>query len=182
MSQSVAAATMTERCVARPETVYDILADLWSHLEWAGARQSPDYRLLTIDAPDGPARVGTVFTSTGTLPGSKLHWEDRSEVTVADRPSAFDFITEGEVAARRIMRARWLNRYEIVPLETGCVVHHKLALLEVANPLTRLRVPLLRWTAFQVAIPKLSGRGLRNLVAFAEAQQSRIAVASAAET
>ena len=173
---------MTERCNARPETVYDILADLRSHLDWAGARQSPDYRLLTIDAPGEPAIVGTVFTSTGSLPGSRLRWNDRSEVRVADRPSAFEFITEGEVAARRTMRALWLNRYEIVPLEAGCVVHHKLALLEVANPLARLGIPVLRWIAFQVAIPKLSGQGLRNLVECAEAQQGRMTIASAAET
>src|SRR5207249_2771936 len=44
---------------APPEAVYDLLADLSSHLEWAGARQRETTRLLTMDSAPGPATVGT---------------------------------------------------------------------------------------------------------------------------
>ncbi len=36
------------------QVVYDTIADLRAHLEWAGERASDDdFRLLTIEAPDG---------------------------------------------------------------------------------------------------------------------------------
>src|SRR5205085_9944920 len=44
---------------ARPDVVYGLLADLRRHMDWAGERQSPTTRLLTLDAPEGEARVGT---------------------------------------------------------------------------------------------------------------------------
>ena len=36
---------------AAPEAVYDLLADLRSHLVWGGERQSSGFRLLTMNAP-----------------------------------------------------------------------------------------------------------------------------------
>jgi hypothetical protein len=70
-------------CKARPEAVYDVLADLRTHLEWGGTRQSRDFRLLSLDASRGPASVGTAFSSTGAIPMSARRWEDGSTVTVA---------------------------------------------------------------------------------------------------
>jgi len=51
---------------APAEAVYDVLADLPSHLDWAGDRQATTTRLLTMDAPSGPAGVGTEFRTTGS--------------------------------------------------------------------------------------------------------------------
>jgi hypothetical protein len=50
-------------CAAPAPVVYDLLADLTSHLEWGGARQSSDFRLLSLVASDGPARAGSVFSA-----------------------------------------------------------------------------------------------------------------------
>src|SRR5206468_1417015 len=41
-----------------PEAVYDLLADLQSHLDWSGRRQAETTRLLTMDAPPCPATAG----------------------------------------------------------------------------------------------------------------------------
>ena len=52
---------------APPEAVYDVIADLRNHLVWSGERAESDgFKMLTLDAPDGPATVGTTFTSTGS--------------------------------------------------------------------------------------------------------------------
>jgi hypothetical protein len=175
MNEAIATATMTASCTARPETVYDLLSDLRTHLVWAGERQRSDYRLLTLEAPPDVARVGTTFTSTGKIPMSSSHWEDRSTVTIADAPSVFEFETEGRVKGRRTMTSRWRSRYEIQRVSAGCVVTHRLALLSVDNPVLRLRSPM-RPMTFKVGIPMLSGRGLRNLLKLAE-QHERAAAA-----
>jgi hypothetical protein len=58
-----------EASEATAEAVYDLLADIRSHLEWAGTRQPKEhFRHLTIEAPEGPASVGTEFSSTGADP------------------------------------------------------------------------------------------------------------------
>ena len=63
-------------CRAPGETVYELLADLQSHLEWAGRRQLETTRLLTMEAPPGPAGVGTEFFTTGS-DGKVARWSDR---------------------------------------------------------------------------------------------------------
>lgn len=72
-------------CRAPAELVYDLLADLQSHLEWAGQRQLETTRLLTLAAPPGPAGVGVEFLTTGS-DGKVARWSDRSVVTEATRP------------------------------------------------------------------------------------------------
>jgi Polyketide cyclase / dehydrase and lipid transport len=176
MNESIATATMTARCTARPETVYDLLSDLRTHLVWAGERQKSDYRLLTLESPPGVARVGTTFTSTGKIPMSTSRWEDRSTVTVADAPTVFEFDTEGRVKGRRTMTSRWRSGYEIQPVSGGCVVTHRLALLSVENPVLRLRSPMRAFT-FKFGIPMFSGRGLRNLLKLAEQHEREAAAA-----
>ena len=83
MGQEPAAARISLTCKARPEAVYDVLADLRTHLEWGGARQSGDFRLQSLEASAGPGTVGTNFSGTGTIPMSARRWEDRSTVTIA---------------------------------------------------------------------------------------------------
>src|SRR5215210_1680638 len=80
-------------CGAPAEVVYDLLADLDSHLEWGGNRQSSGFRLLTMEAPPAPAVVGVEFRSTGS-DGKRRVNRDRSVVTEATRPSVFEFVTE----------------------------------------------------------------------------------------
>ena len=182
MNSPIATATMTDRCSAAPASVYDLLADVHSHLVWAGERQRPDYRLTSLAGPGGPASAGTVFTSTGLIPMSGAHWEDRSTITAAERPTVFEFVTEGTVRGRRTLTSRWLNRYEISPVHGGCAVTYRLSLLEVENPFLRIRRPM-RWFSFRFAIPMFSGPGLRNLLKLAEERekQSAVAIAQARE-
>jgi len=44
-----------ERSQAPAVVVYDLLADLRSHLVWAGERQGKKTRLVSLEAPEGPA-------------------------------------------------------------------------------------------------------------------------------
>src|SRR5260370_34953669 len=97
---------MSLACKAKPEDVYDILADLKTHLDWGGARQSSDFRLLSLEAAPGPATVGTSFSSTGTTPLSGSRWKDSSTGTVANRPRTFEFITEASAGDRNAMTPR----------------------------------------------------------------------------
>ena len=100
---------------APAEVVYDLLADLQSHLDWGGMRQLETTRLLTMTAPHGPASVGTEFFTTGS-DGKVARWADRSVVTEAIRPRTFEFVTEGRREAKPGSRP-WLmtlvHRYEI---------------------------------------------------------------------
>ena len=71
---------------APPEVVYDAVADLRTHLDWAGERAASDtFKLLSLEGPDGPATEGAVFTSTGANDNGTFH--DRSVVTEASRPT-----------------------------------------------------------------------------------------------
>ena len=65
------------RTRASAEAVYDALADIQSHLRWAGEMQRETNHLLTVDAPAGPAMVGTEFNTTGVAPEGRY----------TDRPS-----------------------------------------------------------------------------------------------
>lgn len=108
---------------ARPNVVYDILADPSTHLEWAG-NQAPrqDFRLLTLDAPKGPASVGTRFVSTGanSKDGSST-FHDESIVTEATAPTLFAFVTESHLERkhRPIWEVRFVHRYEVHPESDG---------------------------------------------------------------
>lgn len=157
------------RCSAPPEVVYDVLADLRTHLTWGGEQQSSVFRLLSLDAPAGPAIVGTSFTSTGAIPMSSRRWEDRSKVTVAERPLTFEFVTHATVhGSRRSMKATYRHRYEIAAAPGGSEVSYSFTQQDVLNPFLRLALPVVRTMTWRVAIPFLAGRGFRNLLATAE--------------
>src|SRR5438270_5867654 len=113
MAQQNPTAQISSHCEAGPEAVYAVLADLRTHLQWGGVGQSADFRLLTLEAQAGPAVAGTTFTSTGTIPMSARRWNDRSTVTVADRPRRFEFTTEARAGDGRAMTATYSHRYEI---------------------------------------------------------------------
>src|SRR5258708_29600102 len=85
---------LTRRSSAPPAALYDSLADLGTHATWGGKKQLYNFRLRSLEAPAGPATVGTAFTSTGTIPMSLRRFEDQSKVTVAQRPQAFQVLPE----------------------------------------------------------------------------------------
>jgi hypothetical protein len=170
MGQRLPAMSLSKTCAVPPEVVYDMLADLRSHLRWGGTEQSGDFRLLSMEAPDGPAIVGTSFVTTGAIPMSRKRWEDRSTVTVAARAKTFEFVTEGRVGSGpRAMVARYTHRYDIAPIEGGSSVTYTMTQEQIANPALRLGLPVIRDLSWRVMIPMFTGRGFRNLLADAEA-------------
>jgi hypothetical protein len=106
---------------APPETVFDVIADLRNHLEWSGERASDDtFKLLglEVDTP-GPARVGTVFTSTGANFNGTFH--DRSEVAEVTRPRVFVIETDAHLDRRRgrPWDVHFTHRYDLEPAGAG---------------------------------------------------------------
>lgn len=158
---------LSRTCAAPPETVFDLLSDLRSHLEWGGARQSPDFRLLSMESTSAPASVGTRFRTTGAIPMSARRWHDESVVTLAERPGVFEFVTEAVAGA---MSARYRHRYEIKPEAGGCVVSYSMVQERLENPVLRLGLPGIRTMMWRAGIPMFAGRGFRNLLAAAEAK------------
>ena len=100
---------------APPEVVYDLVADLGSHLDWSGERASDTFKLLTLDAPDGSATVGTRFASTGASDNGTFH--DTSVVTEASRPTRFVFETDSRLERThgKTWEVHFSHRYDIVP-------------------------------------------------------------------
>lgn len=162
----------SRECKAPAENVYDVLADLRTHLEWGGRDQTRVFRLLSLDAPETRAIAGTVFTTTGSIPGSVRRWLDRSVVTRAVPPSLFEFTTEA--TARRdssAMIATYHHRYELQGTDGGCRVTYTMVQAQIANPILRLRLPVMRTLAWRVGIPLMTMRGFRNLLRAAEHQR-----------
>jgi len=117
---------------ATAEAVYEVLADVRSHLIWAGQRQKKNARLLTVDAPEGPALVGTEFTTTGADPMGRF--TDRSVVTEATPPSVFEFVTEARLVTKRGKVADWTNvhRYELAPSPGGCRIGYSIHITRIS--------------------------------------------------
>jgi uncharacterized protein YndB with AHSA1/START domain len=159
--------------LAPPESVYEALASLPTHLEWAGQRKSAKTRLLTMDAPPGLAEAGTEFSSTGSDPNGTFH--DCSVVTEAAPGRVFEFVTEAELRPRRGGRpVEWtlVHRYEIAPAPTGgSHVAYRYRITRISRligPLRLLRTPLAG--VLRRAWASMTRKGLRNLVAVAEAR------------
>jgi uncharacterized protein YodC (DUF2158 family) len=167
MEQQRPAVRLRVTSSAPAEVVYDLLSDLRTHLDWGGDRQWPNFRLKTLDAPGGPAMVGTVFSSTGAIPMSRRRWYDRSTVTVATRPTTFEFVTDARARlGRREMFARNLHRYEITPVGNGSSVTYTLTAERMTEPMLRFAIPVVRAVTWWMAGQMLA-RGLRNLLAAA---------------
>jgi hypothetical protein len=160
-----------ERSAAAAGVVYDLLADLSTHLEWGGARQRGKSRLLSLDAAPGAAGVGTEFSTTGEDPMCLMH--DRSVVTEASPARTFEFVTESLMDLKRgSKRSEWtlVHRYEIVPEPGGCRVTFRSRITRVSafpGLLALFRVPGLRAIALKEAASG-SRAGLRNLLQMAE--------------
>jgi hypothetical protein len=157
---------------APPEVVYDVIADLPSHLVWSGERAESDgFKMLTLDAPEGPATVGTTFTSTGTAGKDTFH--DRSVVTEAARPHRFVIETDARLERRRAKT--WLvhfsHRYDVLPDGTGSrIVYTETA--ERVNYVPYWLKPGIR-TIFRPFVNRADRKQLRNLARLAEERSSR---------
>jgi hypothetical protein len=156
-------------CRAPAEVVYDLLADLHSHLEWAGQRQAETTRLLTLEAPPGPAAVGVEFFSTGS-DGKVAQWSDRSVVTEATRPEVFEFVTDGRrqgKPGRPPWRCTAVHRYVIAPEADGCKVTYTEDLTRLNGAPWILRTPGISRIVFRVSA-KYMRRGFDGLLTLAE--------------
>ena len=157
-------------CAAPASVVYDLLADPASHLVWAGERQGSSSRLLTMDAPRAPIGVGDEFSTTGADPMGGF--ADRSVVTEATHPSAFEFVTEATLTTKKGATSVWTNvhRYEIDAVPLGCHIRYTLRVERVTSLPGLLAIfnwPLLRSLALR-ASAALPRKGLANLAAMAE--------------
>jgi hypothetical protein len=171
--------SFTGHSQASPEVVYDTLADLGSHMEWAGRRQYRSFRLVSLDAPPGPAQVGTVFESVGRIPMNSARWHNHNTVTKAVRPSVFEITTEGRIPwkKRAAGEGTFVNRFEIVPDGSGSRVTLVIKQLRFRNPPWGLRYPMMRSVTARVWIPIWFHRGFRKLLRQAE-ERTRLRAAA----
>lgn len=152
------------------DVVYDLVADIRSHLEWGGTSQPKEnVRLLTIEAQEGPASVGTEFSSTGADPMGRF--ADSSVVTEASRPGLFEFVTEARLSTKQGKVVEWTNihRYEIATRAEGCRISYTLRVVrisELPGELAVLKVPGLRSLGLRISA-SFARRGVRNLAQLA---------------
>jgi hypothetical protein len=162
--------TVSDVCAAPAEVVYDLLADLEAHMEWGGSwHPSRTQRLQAMNAPPGPATVGVEFRSIGSA--SAGSWHDRSVVTAASRPLLFEFKTDGALRDARgydRMSLRAVHRYELTPQADGTrITYSMVANLAVQAPPGNEH-PRLPAVVFNVIVPSIIERGIRNLVRMSE--------------
>lgn len=162
------------RTLASPETVYDHLETLGDHMDWAGRRQWWNFRLLAIDAPPGPAQVGTEFTSVGRIPMTGTRWENRNVVTAAERARVFEITTEGRIpwSHGAAGEGTFINRYEIEPAEGKTRVIYTMRQLRFTDPPWGMRYPVLREITYRLWIPIWSRRGFAQLLRMAEEREA----------
>jgi hypothetical protein len=161
---------LEEPCTAPPEVVFDLLSNVPGHLEWGGRQQKKRYRLLSVEAPEGPATVGTEFRTTGA--DAMGEFADSSVVTEATRPSVFEFVTEARLTTKKGSVVEWTNihRYELIANEGGCVISYLFRVLrisELPGPMVAFKIPGLRAIGLRVGGSNLR-IGLRNLARLAE--------------
>src|ERR1041384_4424703 len=104
---------------APPQAVYDVLADINTHFVWGGTKGKKNFQLTGIQAASAPAQKGSEFSSTGIAPAGTFR--DRSVVTEASPPAAFEFLTDSHVSFKKGKEGVWavINRYEITPDGAG---------------------------------------------------------------
>ena len=161
---------LEESSKAPAGAVYDLLADIPSHLEWGGRQQKKKYRLLSIVAPEGPARVGTEFASTGA--DAMGEFADSSVVTEATRPGLFEFVTEAKLSTKKGPVVEWttVHRYEIASLGEGCRIAYTfrtVRMSELPGALVAFKIPGLRAILLRLGGSNLR-KGFRNLARLAE--------------
>jgi hypothetical protein len=119
-----------------------------------------------LDAPDGPATVGTSFSSSGTAENGTFH--DRSEVTVARTPSTFVIETDAHLDRTRgkPWDAHFVHRYDIAPEGSGSKITYTENVERVSYVPYWLQ-PVIR-SIFKVYVNRADRRQLQNLARLAE--------------
>ena len=162
---------LEETSRAPAEAVYDLLADIGSHLEWGGRRQPrKSYRLLSVEGPEGPATIGTEFRSTGA--DAMGEFADSSVVTEAVRPELLEFVTEARLSTKKGKIVEWTNvhRYEIAAEPEGCRITYTVRILrisELSGAMAVFKIPGLRALGLRIGGSN-SRKGLRGLARLAE--------------
>jgi hypothetical protein len=160
---------------AKPDDVYNVLADLSTHLQWAGEQAArDDFKLLSLQAPKGRASVGTTFTSTGAnSKDGRSKFQDESIVTEATVPSLFAFVTDSHLERKRrpTWQVRFVHRFDVEHEGTGSRISYTAGVYPVnyrpywlhpiARPMTRMLVT------------KFTTKHMENLSALAEKVSSR---------
>ena len=165
---------------ASPEDVYEILADVSTHLQWAG-EQAPNraFKLLTLDASKGRASVGTSWASTGAnSKNGSMVFHDRSVVTEAAAPNKFAFVTDSHLERknRKTWEVRFVHRYEVRPEGAGSRVTYEARVYPV-NYRPYWLHPLMRpMTKKMVKI--YAGKHIANLSRMAEKVSTRGSISS----
>lgn len=105
---------------APPADVFVVVSDLRAHIVWSGERaEDPTFKLLTLEAPDGPATVGTAFASTGA--NFNGTFRDRSVVAEASPPGRFVIETDARLERKRgrPWEVHFQHRYDIAAEGAG---------------------------------------------------------------
>lgn len=157
-------------CRAPAAVVYDLLADVRTHLVWGGEQQSKRTRLVSVEAAQGPAVVGTEFRSEGVDPMGRF--TDTSVVTEAIRPRIFEFVTEAHLRTKKGEGVEWTNisRYELAPEAGGCRITYTFRVERISQlpgMLAMFKIPVLSAIARKGA-EGFARRGVRNLARLAE--------------
>ncbi len=164
--------SVTVTSKAPPQVVYDTVADLKAHLEWSGERASDDtFKLLALEAPDGTARTGTAFTSTGANFNGTFH--DRSIVKEASPPSRFAIETDSRLERKRgkVWEVRFLHRYNIMAEGHGS----RIVYTDTTQRMNYVPYWLQPWVRplTRAAIHKADTKQLENLARLAEERAGR---------
>ena len=152
---------------ASPEAVFDVIADLRNHLIWSGERAESDgFKMLTLEAPPGPATVGTTFTSSGSAGKDTFH--DRSVVTEVAPPRTFVIETDARLERRnaKTWEAHFSHRYDVLPDGSGSRIVYT-ETIERVNYLPYWLKPGIR-TIFKPWVNRADRKQLRNLAGLAE--------------
>jgi hypothetical protein len=163
--------TVSEPSAASPDAVWAVLSDIRTHAEWGGERQRNTTRILSLKAPEGPATVGVEFETTGADPMGRFN--DRSVVTEATRPAAFEFVTEARLETKKGgARIDWtlVHRYELTPDGAGCRIDYTVRITRISELVGMLKVfglPVLSRLAMK-ASASVARRGVHNLARLTE--------------
>jgi hypothetical protein len=156
---------------ASPATVFDVIADLDAHLEWSGNRAAEKtFKLLTLDASDRSAKVGTTFESTGTNFNGTFH--DRSVVTEVARPTLFTIETDARLDRRRgkTWEVHFRHRYDIEPEAEGSRITYT-ETMEQMNYVPYWLKPVIR-SVFKPLVNSADRKQLGNLARLAEERRT----------
>jgi len=161
---------------ASPEDIYEILADLSTHIEWAGKQAArKDFKLLTLDAPKGRAAVGTTWASTGAnSKNGSMTFHDRSVVTEAAVPNRFAFVTDAHLERknRKTWDVRFVHRYEVQPEGAGSRIMYEARVYPV-NYRPYWLHPLMRPVSKKM-VSIFAGKHMANLARMAENRRAAI--------